>query len=268
MAGSAKEKRVCSLYRYLRIERAEVAAWRQLEQFHYRPGRCGAVDRIFALRLNEAFEREGQYRFCYDRSAPVGVIVYAMPVPNVALRNFATENRYVGHAERSATLRLLNREVRTITRVVIHPQFRGVGLARQLVQQTLNRAGVVLVEAMAAMGRVNPFFERAGMTAYEQPRPARAERLIEAFGQIGIAEGQLLNGSGLQEQLGRLEGEEWSFIGRELARFAQAFGKYGRKIARNLQADRNEQTIAAMAALIVQHSMTNPVYYLWRRSPT
>ena len=64
-------------------------------------------------------------------------------------------------------LKLLNGEMRCISRVVIEPRFRGIGLGRYLVAETLARAGVELVEAMAAMGQVNPFFERAGMRRYE-----------------------------------------------------------------------------------------------------
>ncbi len=75
----------------------------------------------------------------------------------------------------------LNREMRTIARVVVHPIFRSVGLAVQLVRHLLDRAETPYVEALAAMGRVHPFFSRAGMTAFDRPALPDAVRVLAAM---------------------------------------------------------------------------------------
>ena len=51
-----------------------------------------------------------------------------------------------------------------IGRLIVHPQFRSIGLSTWLVRTMCARATTRYVEAFAAMGRVHPFFTRAGMT--------------------------------------------------------------------------------------------------------
>ena len=249
--------RACSLLHYMQIERAGIEAWRSLSEFHYRHNRCGAVDRIFALRTNAEAANQSWYRLRVDPQRPVGVIVYAMPLPNVALRNRATNNRYVGLASREMSLRLLNREMRCISRVVIHPQYRGIGLAQYLVRETLGLADTPLVEAMASMGRVNPFFAKAGMAQYDGPRSPASERLQAVFGHIGIDPNRIHDAALLLEAMGELSAREQLFLERELQRFAQAQNRRSRK----QKLSRKEA-----ARIVVQNWLTNPVYYLWRRS--
>ncbi|MEO6436540.1 MAG: GNAT family N-acetyltransferase, partial [Tepidisphaeraceae bacterium] len=53
--------------------------------------------------------------------------------------------------------------VRAISRVIVHPQFRGLGVASGLVRRVLLDCPTRYVEATAAMGEVHPFFEKGGM---------------------------------------------------------------------------------------------------------
>jgi GNAT superfamily N-acetyltransferase len=58
---------------------------------------------------------------------------------------------------------LINEHFVRISRVIVHPKFRGIGVAVELVRQTLPLEGRPYVETLAVMARYNPFFERAGM---------------------------------------------------------------------------------------------------------
>jgi GNAT superfamily N-acetyltransferase len=232
-------------------------AWRVLSEFHYRHDRCGAVDRIFALRMNGEAAEQSWYRLRVDPARPVGVIVYSMPLVNVALRNRATNNRYVGLASREMSLRLLNCEMRCISRVVIHPQYRGIGLAQHLVRETLGLAGTPLVESLASMGRVNPFFSKAGMTRYDGPLSPASERLEAVFGHLGVDPNRIHDAALLLEAMSELGGREQIFLERELQRFAVAQSRR----ARTQKLSRNEA-----ARIVVRNWLTNPVYYLWKSS--
>jgi len=70
-------------------------------------------------------------------------------------------------------LRFINRHVRTISRVIVHPQFRSLGLSSLLVRCLCKHCDTRYIEALAMMGRAIPFFERAGMKRYE-PRAGDA----------------------------------------------------------------------------------------------
>src|SRR5690606_4340339 len=115
----------------------------------------------------------------------VGVLVRSLPRLDGSLRDVATGGRYRGLRphERAA---MLNREMRVISRVVIDPRYRGLGLAVRLVRHALDHAETPYTEALAAMGRVNPFFERAGMTRYERPHHPAHARLLYVLDEIGL----------------------------------------------------------------------------------
>jgi ABC-type ATPase with predicted acetyltransferase domain len=60
----------------------------------------------------------------------------------------------------------------TISRVIIHPKYRSIGLGAKLVAETLSQAGTVCVETVAVMAKYNLFFEKAGMQRIAESQPA------------------------------------------------------------------------------------------------
>lgn len=112
---------------------------------HYRKtDELGFVDKVFVLREGRGGEL-------------LGIVVYAHGPLELALRNQATENRFRRNPHR------LNREMRILRRLVIHPDVRGCGLGHLLVRRTLPLVGTQYIECLASMGEVNPVFEKAGM---------------------------------------------------------------------------------------------------------
>src|SRR5205085_372514 len=105
-----------------------------------------------------------------ERCEVLGVLVRSLPQLCCQLRDLATGGRYRTLRRRDAAV-VLNREVRTISRVVIDPRVRGLGLAVRLVRHALTHTSPAIhfTEALAAMGRVSPFFQHAGMTRYQRP---------------------------------------------------------------------------------------------------
>jgi energy-coupling factor transporter ATP-binding protein EcfA2 len=138
-------RRAISFSRRLRIERGGKRDYDRFASMHYRDtDELGFVDKIFVLREGVGGEA-------------LGIVVYSHGALELALRNRATEGRYVRNPAR------LNREVRVVRRLVIHPDVRGCGLGHRLVRQTLPLVGTRCVECLASMGAVNPVFEKAGM---------------------------------------------------------------------------------------------------------
>jgi ABC-type ATPase with predicted acetyltransferase domain len=135
-----------------------------LSAFHYRSCRPATFAGAWAVR----YASPGVPR---DQARPVAVAVLSWPVPSC----FARE-RFLGRFgkfARSENLRFANRHVRTISRVIVHPQFRSLGLGVTLVRWICRHCNTRYVEALATMGRAHPLFERAGMTRVEPDRPDR-----------------------------------------------------------------------------------------------
>ena len=113
---------------------------------------------------------------------------------------------------------------------------------------------VPFVEALAVMGRANPFFEKAGMTRYDAPVSASCVRLIEAFSAVGVDEQDLIDPGLVQKKLDSiLDSDAAQFIEREMSIFLQSYGQ------RRLMQPGSERT-----RFILSKLTDRPVYYLWR----
>jgi GNAT superfamily N-acetyltransferase len=105
----------------------------------------------------------------FARDAALGIVDPTAPPTSSRERS---QRRPALHLDPHQRLAFLNANVRTISRVVVHPQFRGVGLAARLVRHVCAQCSTRWVEAFALMGRVHPFFENGGMTPIPHPNPA------------------------------------------------------------------------------------------------
>jgi GNAT superfamily N-acetyltransferase len=90
---------------------------------------------------------------------PIGVCVFGTPAAALALRS-----RYFGLSNPRTRVGLagLNDQLWLLQRVVIHPTYRGAGIAADFVRRACQLCPVDWVETLSAMGHANPFFERAG----------------------------------------------------------------------------------------------------------
>ena len=90
---------------------------------------------------------------------PVGICVFGPPAASLKLRS-----RFFGlrNPRSEVALRALNEQLWVLSRVVLHPTYRGAGVAAALVRRACRTCPVPWIETLTAMGHVNPFFERAG----------------------------------------------------------------------------------------------------------
>ena len=66
----------------------------------------------------------------------------------------------------------LNLNLSTISRIVIHPKYRSIGLGAKLIRETLPRVGTPCIEMIAVMAKYNPFAEKAGMEKVLEQKPS------------------------------------------------------------------------------------------------
>jgi GNAT superfamily N-acetyltransferase len=90
---------------------------------------------------------------------PIGICIFSAPQAAISLRN-----RFFGlkGAYRSHQLAQLNRKLWVLSRVVLHPTYRGAGLGAGFVRAACQHCEIPWIETLSALGRIHPFFERAG----------------------------------------------------------------------------------------------------------
>jgi hypothetical protein len=237
--------RRCSVIEKLQIVPGCLEDYKKLAHFHYRDSCHGPFAAIFAIKPVKALSTE-----------LVGVIVYTMPSTGAELRNIATGNAFAGFDNRTR-LSLINKNIRCISRVIIEPRFRGLGLASRLVSETMPKMNVPIIEAMAVMGLVNPFFEKAGMKAFTANMPTRCVQLVEAFSMVGVEKEELIDSEGVQGKLAQLGQREAEFIELQIRHFLQSYGKR-----------RYERAGLERTGFVLSKLTFRPVYYIWFNEDT
>jgi ABC-type transport system involved in cytochrome c biogenesis ATPase subunit/GNAT superfamily N-acetyltransferase len=153
----------CTLVKEMRVTEGSTEDWRALAGFHYRSHRITAPRKIFCLKRGE--------ELC-------GVIVYGYPASAAFGRRLVLPRM---------SMHELNKKLSVISRVVVHPKYRTVGLGVKLVKETLALAGTEYVEMSAVMAKYNPFAEKAGMKKIvEQQPPREAKKMLEVLAGLGF----------------------------------------------------------------------------------
>ena len=110
-----------------------------------------------------------------------------------------------------------------IRRVIIEPRYRGLGLASKLVAETMPMTGAMMVEAISVMGKIHPFFERAGMQASGIPHEAKTERMVAALEAAGIGKHLWHDGDAVHKAINQMDRQSCGFVIQEMERFCQKF---------------------------------------------
>ncbi len=242
----------------LELVDGSLADYNALKEHHYRADRPATATRVLALRSTS---RSVSQRFLGKPTCKqtVAVLIESLPSLSCTLRNWALHDRYGNWLAPQQRATLLNREVRVISRVVVHPCWRGVGLAVWLVKAALNKPTTLYTEALAAMGKVNPFFERSGMTAYHRPPHAFDSRLTDAMESVGLNPNNLACLDQILTKINSLTGIQRDWFHKELYRWYRQNG--GRGVVHST----NPMTHLRTAR---QRLMLEPVYYLHNNSAT
>lgn len=222
-----------------------------LKAHHYRPGHPMTMTRILTIR-DDTPTASDRFLARPTTPQPIAVLVESLPALSCRLRDEALGGRY-GHLRPKPRSQLLNEELRCISRVIVDPRYRGTGLAVRLVKHALATSQTRYTEALAVMGRVSPFFNRAGMTAYERPALPAEERAIAALHFVGIKPSQLALPSFVGQRIEALPSQYRLMLMRELRRWYRS--ACGRGISRT-------PSLADVLDAARQGLLAKPVYYL------
>jgi GNAT superfamily N-acetyltransferase len=240
----------CSLTREMRTEKGTTGDWRKLAGFHYRSHKIVAPRKIFCLKRDN--------ELC-------GVIVYCYPPPTCFGRRLVLPKM---------SMQELNKKLSIITRVVVHPKYRTIGLGTKLVKETLSLAGTRYVEMPAVMAKYNPFAEKAEMQKIvQQPPPKEALKIAEILHQLGFNTQLLGSEKYVLNKLQTLNDKEVAkvreaFIRNSHARFMKYFlphQLFGKRDA--YQKEIRKASLERLARLIkvCGFLMQAKVYLFWHR---
>lgn len=186
----------------IRFREGGMSDYLALSHHHYHPAPPATCVRVLAATPRGSGET-------------LGVLVVSMPVLNASWRDVLFPGRYRTGDRREDACRL-NAEVRTISRVVVDPRYRGLGVGTALVRRYLRRPLTPVTEALASMGVFSGFFRAAGMNEFLPRRSRRDLRLMDALASLGIDPWRLAAPEMLPAWV-----RESELLSRELRRWAQ-----------------------------------------------
>jgi len=208
-----KINKTCSLAREMYIAEGLREDYDKLAQFHYREAKgLVAVQKIFALKRGEE---------------TVGVIVYKYP----SITTFGRRKAF----GRKLSIEEINRDLALISRVIVHPKYRTIGLGVKLVRETLPLVGKPYVETVAVMAKYNPFFEKAEMKKIAESRPnPQLFKAVERLSKLGFNSVFLTSETTNLQKLRKMSADEVGEVKKVFRGISG--GIYGRRILSIYQA--------------------------------
>ena len=240
----------CSILRKIRIEEGSYQDYKQLAVFHYIGKSPGYIRKIFRA-IAELDERREL----------AGVIVYAHPYLDLSARNLAIPELKMLRKRLGAKkyAKFIDENFSRISRVIVHPKYRGIGLGTMLVRETLPLAGTPYVEALAVMARYNPFFEKAGMkrVEYESKTEHAISRALGELEALGIDPNLINSKKYLRKTLSKMPRRMLRRAARIIAEIAAA--KFRRSQIEKIKGLEIEAMVKVLSEI-----RAKPEYFIWR----
>jgi len=218
------------------------ADYHALAHLHYRAGTPATIARILTFIDPEPSS--------VPAPRPAAVLVISMPTLEGRWRTLAWPGRY-STGDKRADARRINTELRTISRLIVDPRWRGLGVGRRLIRAYLDAPLSPATEAVAAMGTCCPVFRAAGMTEFRLGPDRRDARLLDALHAARIPPCHLSDPAQAPAHLSH------PFIARELRLWADA-SRTTRVLSRAPTTDIARRAAAALAAPRIAYASTTP----------
>lgn len=143
------------------IRRCAFREYHKLAHLHYCAARPATVCRTYgayAPQRSRFDDNNTDTNTQIDSSAVrlVGIVVYSYPSLRCTQRDLATNNRYRNAHRNQQANRRLNTELVTLSRLVVDPQYRAIGLAGELIRRSIVELPFRYVECIARMGHYCP----------------------------------------------------------------------------------------------------------------
>jgi len=154
-------EKIDEIYKNVKIELGDKADYEKLKKFHYRQSNLGAIKNIYKMTFNNEV---------------IGVTVITYPHLALKGRNIYTNKKYSKMTKAICTE--INKKFECIARIILHPKYRGLGLAYHFLKKYFELSNSKYIETVAVMANYTPFFERAGMIKVETEQDKKRTEMI------------------------------------------------------------------------------------------
>jgi len=161
--------KIDEIYNSIKVDIGDKKDYKKLSKFHYRQAGLGAVKNIYKMIFHEDV---------------IGVIVITYPHLALKGRNIYTDKKYSKMSTENC--KKINEEFECIARIILHPQYRGLGLAYYFLEEYFKLSSSKYIETVAVMANYTPFFEKAGMTKVETEQDNKRSAMIQDLEQYGF----------------------------------------------------------------------------------
>lgn len=141
--------------------------WPYFARWHYRGHRVACVKRVVLL---------------WHEQEPIGICVFTTPAASLQMR---TAHFGLKGARTRLAMQALNGQLWLLSRVVLHPTYRGAGIGASFVRKACESCDIDWIETLSAMGHANPFFEKAGFKRIGVIRKTEEHRTHRYGGMYG-----------------------------------------------------------------------------------
>lgn len=199
----------------LEVVPGNYADFKMLKDYHYIEYPPVAPDQIYKIRGTKETDE--------SFPDPMAVIVFSMPIVNLHGRTTATSGYFRKPRTDIGKLRLVNKKIRYISRIIVDPRFRKLGLATWILKDTLSRQTVPIVETLTPIDFTNKVFQREGFKLYNNPSPDWYTRFTDALQNVQVKLDTLNCPPAVHFRIAHLPPTKKGFIENEILSFIQHF---------------------------------------------
>lgn len=166
------------------IARGTLKDYLVLDDYHYLNTPLPPHKYIYTVRPRPANPRTTVTGFngpAHGHASLVAVIVYSTPLRDLKARTTATASYFKQPTTLKERLELINKNILYVSRLVVDPRYRRLGIADWLWRETLKLQTVPVVESLTMLPVRKDWLESLGFSLYYSPTPQSIRRLKKAF---------------------------------------------------------------------------------------
>lgn len=231
----------------LEIVQGRLSDYKKLAEYHYLPESPGPTTEVWKIRA--------KFPYTNDFPDPIAVTVFKNPIGSLRVRDRVTNGYFTKGLNRSEQLKLINKNISYVCRLIVDPRFHRLGLGSKLMYESIRKQTTPIVESLTPIDFTNSILIKAGFTMYPMPAPIWYHNLVAALESLGVPRNFHNSWNMpelLQKRIENLDDKQTAFIEKKTKAFLQHF--------RN----RHEfETLKEKMAYIVKRIPYPEAYFIW-----